>query len=85
MLLEVLLGRGDHLQSHELVPPLLEPADDIADEAALDAIGLDCDEAGGESEVSRPLNWMMCMQLVSTHVCSVDILDGVVDVLLGER
>jgi hypothetical protein len=39
------LGGRDHLQSNELVPSLLKSADNIADEAALDAIGLDCDEA----------------------------------------
>jgi hypothetical protein len=54
VLLKVFLGGRDHLQGNELVPSLLESADDIADEAALDAIGLDCDEAG--MKVSRPLN-----------------------------
>jgi hypothetical protein len=45
VLLEMFLGGRDHLQSNELVPSLLKSADNIADEAALDAIGLDCDEA----------------------------------------
>lgn len=45
MLLEVFLGGRDHLQSNELVSPLLESADDVADKATLDAIGLDSDEA----------------------------------------
>lgn len=45
VLLEVFLGGRDHLQSNELVSPLLESADDVADKATLDAIGLDSDEA----------------------------------------
>ena len=46
VLLEVFLGRGDHLQSNELVSSLLESTDNVADQAALDAVGLDGDEAG---------------------------------------
>jgi hypothetical protein len=29
-----------HLEGNELVPPLLEPLDDLADESTLDTIGL---------------------------------------------
>lgn len=54
MLLEVFLGGRNHLQGNELVSSLLEAADDVADESALDTIWLDSDEA--EMEVSRPLN-----------------------------
>lgn len=38
VLLEVLLGRGDELDGSELVTSLLEPGDNLADQAALDAI-----------------------------------------------
>ena len=61
MLLEVLLGGGDHLQGNELVTTLLETLDDVANEATLlilasfktavgythlDAIWLDSNETG---------------------------------------
>lgn len=46
MLLEVLLGGRDHLESNKLVAALLEALNDIANEAALDTIGLDSDETG---------------------------------------
>lgn len=46
MLLEVLFAWADHLSGNHLVPSLLESGDDVADESSLDAIWLDCDEAG---------------------------------------
>lgn len=45
MLLEVCLSWTCHLGGHHLVPSLLKPGDDVADESSLDTIGLDCDEA----------------------------------------
>lgn len=42
--LEMFFGRRDHLQSNKLVSSLLEPADDITNQATLDAIWLDSDE-----------------------------------------
>ena len=45
VLLKVLLGRRDHLESNELVAALLESLDDIANQAALDAVRLDRDKA----------------------------------------
>lgn len=39
-LLEVLGGSVDELQGNELEAALLEPADDVADKTALDAVGL---------------------------------------------
>lgn len=44
VLLEVFLGGRNHLQGNELVSSLLEAADDVADESALDTIWLDSDE-----------------------------------------
>ena len=41
VLLEELLGRGGHLEGDQLEALLLEALNDLADEAALDAIGLD--------------------------------------------
>ena len=41
-LLEVLRGSVDKLHSNELEATLLEAADDVADETALDAVGLSC-------------------------------------------
>lgn len=41
---EVVLAGGDHLEGEELVAALLEALDDLADESALDAVGLDGDE-----------------------------------------
>ena len=46
VLLEVFLGGRHHLQSNELVSSLLESTDNVADQAALDAVGLDGDKAG---------------------------------------
>lgn len=43
--LQVLLGGRDELEGHQLVAALLEAADDGADQAALDAVGLDSNEA----------------------------------------
>jgi len=44
-LLEVSGSRMDHLYGHDLEPPVLKPTDDLPDEVALDAVGLDHDEA----------------------------------------
>jgi len=44
VLLEVFLAWADHLGRNHLVASLLESRDDVADEASLDAIWLDCDE-----------------------------------------
>jgi hypothetical protein len=47
-LLEVLGGGVDELQGNELEAALLEAADDVTDETALDAVGLlsRCDQYG---------------------------------------
>ena len=45
MLLEVLFGGADELQGNELISTLLETGDDVTDEPALDAVGLDGNEA----------------------------------------
>ena len=45
MLLEVLLAGSDELQGDKLVATLLEAGNDIANEATLDAIRLDGNEA----------------------------------------
>jgi hypothetical protein len=82
VLLEVLLGGGDHLQGNELVAALLESLNDIADEATLlllamlsawweqtylDAIRLDGNEAG--CFLAEFCHWED-----ETHVCSVDMV-----------
>jgi hypothetical protein len=41
----MLLGRRHHLESDQLVSTLLKALDDVANEATLDAIGLDSNEA----------------------------------------
>ena len=46
MLLEMFLGGGDQLHGDELIAALLETRDNVADEAALDAVRLDGDETG---------------------------------------
>lgn len=43
VLLEVLLGGVDHLEGGDLVTAVLEALDDLTDNAALDAVGLDHD------------------------------------------
>jgi len=45
VLLEVLLGRRDHLQGDQLVATLLETLDDVANKAALNAIRLNSNES----------------------------------------
>ena len=40
-----LLGRGHHLESHQLVAALLKPGDDVAHNTALDAVWLYSDES----------------------------------------
>lgn len=47
MLLQVLFWRRHEFDGDELVATLLETGDDIADEAALHAVGLDGDETVG--------------------------------------
>lgn len=44
--LEVLLAGAYELAGDQLVTSLLESRHDVADEASLDAIWLDCDETG---------------------------------------
>ena len=46
VLLEVLFARGGELDGDELEAAVLEALDDGADDAALDAVWLDCDETG---------------------------------------
>jgi len=66
VLLEVLLGGCDELDGGELVASPLEAADDLADEAALNTVRLDSDEAiSSISPVHRPN-----VSPMATHVCS---------------
>lgn len=48
VLLEMLLAGSDELDGDKLVAAFLEAGDDIADQPALDAVGLDSNEAGDE-------------------------------------
>lgn len=53
MLLEVLLGSVGHLESGNLVATVLEALDDLADQAALNAVRLDHDVSCKSSKCQK--------------------------------
>ena len=73
VLLEVLLRGVDHLGVDELVAPLLEAANNLADEATLDAVGLDHDESYKIQRDVRGLH-SSSEELINHSLCSVAIL-----------
>lgn len=57
VLLEVLFAGGNELDGDELEAAVLEALDDGADDAALDAVGLDGDETISLSSAYMVLSW----------------------------
>lgn len=81
MLLEVLLGGRDELDGGELVPPLLEAGDDLADEAALQtsisAPGQTCNRFVGRTWTPSGFTAMkLCVHQPGVHRLNHSILNA---------
>ena len=53
MLLEMLLARATQFHCDEFIATLLETLDNLTDQAALDAVGFDCDEGAFSGHFSE--------------------------------